>query len=126
MSFFNQLSRIKNKLRENADYYPTKSIKLAYVKGLIRGEAAKHILPRLRDNAINLYTTIQDLFEHLTFAYKNPNRLFIAKNEFKKLFIKSTQLFYKFYTKFLQLASKAKVALVELKYEINSKLSFSL
>jgi len=35
-----------------------KSIKLTYIKGLIRGEAAKHILLRLRDNAINLYTNI--------------------------------------------------------------------
>ena len=126
MSFSNQLSRIKNKLYENADYYPTKSIKLVYVKGLIGGEAAKHILLRLRDNAIDLYTTIQDLFEHLTSAYKNPNQLFIAKNEFKKLFMKSTQLFYEFHTKFLQLASEAKVALAKLKYELNSKLSFSL
>ena len=58
MSFFNWLSRIKNKLCENADYYLTKSIKLAYVKGLIRGKATKHISPRLRDNAINPYTTI--------------------------------------------------------------------
>ena len=90
MSFFNWLSRIKNKLYENTDYYPTKSIKLAYIKGLIKGKAIKHILLRLRDNAINLYTTIQDLFEHLTSTYKNSNRLFIAKNEFKKLFIKST------------------------------------
>jgi hypothetical protein len=84
------LSRIKNKLRKNANYYPTKSIKLAYIKGLIKGKAAKHISLQLRDNTVDLYITIQDLFEHLTSAYKNPNRLFIAKNEFKKLFIKST------------------------------------
>jgi hypothetical protein len=58
MSFFNWLSRIKNKLCENANYYLTKSIKLAYIKGLIRGKAAKHISLQLRDNAINLYTTI--------------------------------------------------------------------
>ena len=90
MSFSDWLSRIKNKLRENADYYPTKSMKLAYVEGLIGGEVAKHISPRLRDDTVNPYTTIQDLFEHLTFAYENPNRLFIAKNKFKKLFIKST------------------------------------
>ena len=90
MSFFNQLSRIKNKLCKNADYYPIKSIKLTYIKGLIRGKATKHIFPQLRDNAIDLYTIIQDLFEHLTFAYKNLNRVFIAKNEFKKLFMKST------------------------------------
>jgi hypothetical protein len=52
--------------------------------------------------------------------------LFIAKNNFKKLFIKSTQSFYNFYTKFLQLAFKAKVAPAKLKYKLNSKLSFSL
>jgi hypothetical protein len=75
---------------------------------------------------MNLYTTIQDLFDYLTFAFKNPNQLFIAKNEFKKLFIKLTQLFHKFYTKFLQLASKAKVILAKLKYKLSSKLSFSL
>ena len=49
---------MKNKLCKNADYYPIKSIKLIYIKGLIRGEAAKYILLRLRDNAINLYITI--------------------------------------------------------------------
>ena len=40
--------------------------------------------------------------------------------------MKSTQSFYKFYTKFLQLASEAKVALIKLKYKLNSKLSFNL
>jgi hypothetical protein len=40
--------------------------------------------------------------------------------------MKSTQLFYNFYTKFLQLAFKAKVILVELKYKLNSKLCFNL
>ena len=58
MSFFNQLSRIKNKLYKNANYYLIKSMKLAYIKGLIRGKAIKHISLQLRDNAINLYTTI--------------------------------------------------------------------
>jgi hypothetical protein len=58
MSFFDWLSRIKNKLCENANYYPTKSMKLVYVKGLIKGKAAKHISLRLRDNTIDLYITI--------------------------------------------------------------------
>jgi hypothetical protein len=40
------------------DYYPTKSIKLIYIKGLIRGNITKHISLHLRDNAINLYITI--------------------------------------------------------------------
>jgi hypothetical protein len=58
MSFFNWLSHIKNKLRENANHYLIKSIKLAYIKGLIRGKATKHISLQLRDNAIDLYITI--------------------------------------------------------------------
>ena len=58
ISFFNQLSYIKNKLYKNVDYYPTKSIKLIYIKGLIKGKAIKHISPYLKDNAINLYTII--------------------------------------------------------------------
>ena len=126
MSLFNQLARIQNKLCENEDYYPTKSIKLAYVKGLIRGEATKRISPRLRHNAINPYTTIQDLYDHLTTLFENPNRMFTAKNEFKKLYMKTADSFYEFYTKFLLLASKAKVALAKLKYKLNSKLSFNL
>ena len=126
MSLFNQLARIQNKLCENEDYYPTKSIKLAYVKGLIRGEAAKRISPRLRHNTIDPYTTIQDLYNYLTTLFENPNRIFTAKNEFKKLYIKTADSFYEFYTKFLLLASKAKVAPAKLKYKLNSKLSFSL
>jgi hypothetical protein len=43
---------------KNANYYPTKSIKLAYIKGLIKGKATKYISLQLKDNAINLYTTI--------------------------------------------------------------------
>ena len=58
ISLSNWLSRIKNKLYKNADYYPIESIKLAFVEGLIRGEAVKHISLRLRDNAVDLYTTV--------------------------------------------------------------------
>jgi len=76
-------------------------MKLVLVEDLIRGEVVKYISLYLRDNDINLYIIIQDLFDYLTSIYKNPNRLFIAKNNFKKLFMKFTQLFYNFYTKFL-------------------------
>jgi hypothetical protein len=37
------LSRIKNKLCENANYYLIKLIKFVYIKGLIKGKATKHI-----------------------------------------------------------------------------------
>jgi len=33
-------------------------MKLALVKGLIRGKATKHISPQLREDAINLYNIV--------------------------------------------------------------------
>ena len=58
ISLSNQLSRIKNKLYENANYYFIKLIKLALVESLIRGKATKYISPRLKEDAINLYTIV--------------------------------------------------------------------
>ena len=51
--------------------------------------------------------------------------MFIAKNKFKKLFIKSTQSFHEFHTKFLQLAFKAKVAFAKLKYKLKANTTTS-
>jgi hypothetical protein len=42
----------------NKDHYPTKSIKLTYIEGRIKGEATTYISPRLRDDALNPYNTI--------------------------------------------------------------------
>jgi len=58
MSLSNWISRIKNKLRENKDYYPIELMKLALVEGLIRGEATKYISPRFREDAIDPYNTV--------------------------------------------------------------------
>jgi hypothetical protein len=33
-------------------------MKFVLVKGLIKGKAAKHIFPRLREDAINLYNIV--------------------------------------------------------------------
>jgi hypothetical protein len=120
------LSRIRNKLRVNADHYPTTDFQLAYVESQIQGEAATYISGRLQPDAVDRYRTVQDLFDHLTSIYEDPNRLFTAKNEFKKLYMSKTQTFHEFYTKFLRLAQEAKISPDDLKYELNSRLSFSL
>jgi hypothetical protein len=126
MKYSDWLSRIRNKLRANGDHYPTDEIQIAYVEGRIGGEAATHISPRLRADAVDPYRTVQDLLDHLNSIYEDPNRLFTAKNEFKKIFMNKAQTFHDFYTRFLQLSSEAKISAADLKYELNSKLSFSL
>jgi hypothetical protein len=92
---------MKNKFKVNQDHFPTKEIKLAYAKGRIGGDAAVYVAERFKEDATEPYETISDLFEHMQTIYINPNRLFTAKNEFKKLYIKKDQTFHEFYTKFL-------------------------
>jgi chromosome segregation ATPase len=41
-------SRIRNKLRANADHYDTETLRIAYVQNRVGGKAAKHLRPRLR------------------------------------------------------------------------------
>jgi hypothetical protein len=42
------LSRMRNKLRENADHFSTESLKITYIENHINGEAARHIAPCMR------------------------------------------------------------------------------
>jgi hypothetical protein len=88
LKFSNWLSRIKNKLHVNEDHYLNKLIKLAYVKGRIKGKATMYISLCLYKDALNLYNTMQDLFDYLKSVYEDLNQLFTAKNKFKKLYIK--------------------------------------
>jgi hypothetical protein len=41
-------SRMRNKLKANADPYNTEALRIAYVENRVGGKAAKHLRPRLR------------------------------------------------------------------------------
>lgn len=125
-SFESWLTKIQNKLKVNADHFLTEDAKIAYIQLRTDGEASEHIQPRLQDDAPDQYTTAEELLSHLQSIYEDPNRVFNAKNEFKKLFMKPSQTFHEFYTRFLHLSGRARIAQSELKYELNNKLSFNL
>jgi hypothetical protein len=125
-TFSGWLLKIKNKLKVNADHFADKDAKIAYIQLRTDGEASKHIQPRLEEGSADPYQSATDLLEHLQSIYKDPNHVFKAKNEFKKLFIKESDTFHEFYTRFQHLSGKAKIATSDLKYELNNKLSFNL
>jgi hypothetical protein len=106
-TFEGWLSKIKNKLKVNADHFADEDAKIAYVQLCTDGEASEHIQPRLADDATDLYTTCAKVLSHLQSIYEDPNRVFNAKNDFKKLYMKPSQAFHEFYTHFLHLSSKA-------------------
>jgi hypothetical protein len=125
-TFSGWLLKIKNKLKVNADHFADKDAKIAYIQLCTDREASEHIQPRLEEGSADPYQSATDLLEHLQSIYEDPNRVFKAKNKFKKLFIKESDTFYKFYTRFQHLSGKAKIAASDLKYELNNKLSFNL
>jgi hypothetical protein len=124
--FEDWLLRIRDKLAVNVDHYPTDQIQRAYVVGRIGGEAATYIAPRLRPDSSDPYQTVADLYQHLTDIYKDPNRVYVAKDDFRKLYMKKQELFHTFYSTFTRIANEAQISPAELKYELNHKLPFDL
>jgi hypothetical protein len=59
------LSKIKNKLKVNVNYFADKSAKIAYIQLCTNKEANNYIQPRLEDNAANLYTTYAEVLAYL-------------------------------------------------------------
>ena len=124
--FEHWLTRVRGKLRQNADHYPTDDAKIQYVVSMVDGEAAGYIAPRLREDSIDPFLTLDDILEHLTAVYDDPNRVLNAKDEFRKLYMKKQDTFHSFYSNFTRLATESQAPQGELKYELNHKLTFDL
>ena len=73
---------MKQKLRANIDHFDTIELQIAYVTSLITGRAREHIIPRMRDESINKYLIVKDVFEHLKTIYSDPNRVVNAQYQF--------------------------------------------
>ena len=64
-------TKIQDKLKVNADYYSTTLSQIAYVVSRVEGNAAEHIYARRCDETTKLYTSINELLEHLASIYKD-------------------------------------------------------
>jgi hypothetical protein len=125
-SFDDWLVQIKNKIRGNADQYPSEELKIIYVASRLEGNALSLVTPRLDEDNIHAYQTIKDIYEHLKELYADPNKARNARAEFKKLFIKKEQTFQEFYAQFLRLVSNGNIAPQDLKDNLYDKLPWKL
>ena len=123
--FEDWLARVKDKLKVNADHFPSEEFRRAYVIGRVTGKAARYIAPRIREDSADPYRSAEDIFQHLATKFDDPNRVFNAKNDFKKLYMRDLP-FHDFYADFIHLASEAQVSTTDLKYELNHKLATEL
>ena len=81
-TFESWLSKIKNKLRVNADYFVDEDARIAYVQLCLHGEAREHVQPRLDEGTKDPFTTIDEILQYLQSIYKDLNQVFNAKNDF--------------------------------------------
>ncbi|KGM91419.1 uncharacterized protein PADG_12491 [Paracoccidioides brasiliensis Pb18] len=124
--FEHWLSWMKNKLRENADHYPTERMRIAYIENWTDGDAARHIAPCMEEDHPERYQTAEEIFEHLKSIYEDANKLQNAKSDYRKLIMRNGDNYHEFVTKFLHLAGEAKIARGDYKTDFNDKLSFDL
>jgi hypothetical protein len=114
-TFEQWLLRMKDKLSTNADHYNTEKLRVAYVNSRTKGEAARHILPRMKDDHPAKYRTAEEVFTHLAEMYEDPEKLQNAKKDFNALTMELCSSFQSFRTKFHHLAGESKLPASEWK-----------
>jgi hypothetical protein len=123
--FTDWLSKMKAKLRANADHYTTEDLRMAYVENRTGGDAARHLAPYLEDEE-HQFQTAKEMLDCLAAIYLDPNRRENARSDFKKLTMKDNEDFHLFLTKFLHLSSEAKVPKENLAEELRDRLTMQL
>jgi hypothetical protein len=122
---------IHAKLEVNEDHYRTERARKAYIFGRTVGDAQMHLQPRYNyHNTVDPYLTAQDMIEHLASIYDDPYKTQNARSEYRSLSMKPSQTFTEFYTRFLHLAGRARIPILDwqpdLYYKLTTKLQKSV
>lgn len=73
---------MERKFEANADHYNSDLLRMAYVEGRVQGDAAKHLKARSQKDAIDRFTTAEEMLIVLNEVYGNKNRLEEARREY--------------------------------------------
>ena len=104
VSFIDWKLRIQDKLRLNADHYPSSDFQVAYIITRLGGEAVQHTLPRRRKGT---YVSADELLNYLSDLYETP--LEISQQEDRRAYRElqqGNQSFPEFYKKFMRYESQ--------------------
>ncbi|KAJ3557676.1 hypothetical protein NPX13_g9880 [Xylaria arbuscula] len=116
----------QRKLRTNWWLFPSEESKFDWLCTLVDGEAAVMLEPFICEDNAEPLTTVEEVYELLRSSYSNPDAVAEARDELYHLWMKDTEDFYSFCSRWVLLASKAGLARSEWKYELNRKLSPTL
>lgn len=120
------LRSIRNKLKANADHYPNDESRRMYIESRIGGDAADNLEPYLDPDHPDSITTSDQLLDHLTTEYRNPNQYEDAYDKFAALKLDPTADFHAFKNQFVRYAGQLRKPKSEWKLEFKRRLTISL
>jgi hypothetical protein len=118
--------QVWKKLEVNADHFDSETARMYYVYSCTEGDAQKHLYPRYQPRAADPFLNAQDMVQHLSMIFSNPNRVREARYEYQQLEMGKSQPFYEFKTQFLHLADEAQIPQTDRFDDLYDKLSLSL
>jgi hypothetical protein len=122
------LSIMRNKMKDNANWFSTDVQQKAYVRIKIDDDVMKHLISRFFKNSIKSYKIANEIFDDLYQIFDDSNRRINALKTYKRLKqIESFKNFNTFWIEFQRLASDSELynqeALLE---DLKNKMSYEL
>jgi hypothetical protein len=116
-------SLLRGKLRANADWWPTEQDRIDYVFSCTTGEAQRHLSPRIDEDSLEPWLSVDEILAHLDTIFRNHFEAEQAENSFYALKQQATQDFNDFHTEFARLASTGRVPLTTWRSHLWRKLN---
>jgi hypothetical protein len=122
------LSIMRNKIKDNADWFSTDVQQKAYVRIKIDDDAMKHLISRFFKNSIKSYTIANEIFDDLYQIFDDSNRRINVLKAYRRLKqIESFKNFNIFWAEFQRLVSDSKLYNQEtLLKDLKDKMSYEL
>jgi hypothetical protein len=104
------LSTMRNKLKENADWFSIETNKKAYVRTRIDEDAMKHLTSRFKKDSIKSFMIVEKIFDDLNRVFDDLNKKINVLKAYKRLKqIETNKKFHTFWTEFQRLVSDSKI-----------------
>ena len=94
--FNNQKLQLQDKLKVNANYFPTPRAQMAYIFGCTSRDTQTHLRPQYTKDLANPFASKEEIINYLSSIYKDPFKVQNAYFSYKSLNIKITETFSAF------------------------------
>ncbi len=101
---------MRNKLKENADWFSIETSKKAYVRTRIDEDAMKHLASRFKKDSIKSFMIVEKIFDDLNRVFDDLNKRVNALKAYKRLKqIETNKKFHTFWAEFQRLVNDSKI-----------------